>query len=247
MMTAPRRARIRARRPGSRRLALALATVGTMLVLAGCSAGSPGPGTTGSAGPVTPPTVSSTSGEQGAGNATGDQGGSGKNDSGKGGSGQKGGDTSATPTPTPTPPATPVTLACSSVITDTQLYAYNPNVSAISGFTPSADLVRQAAAQKGRTCGWVNQTSGEKIEFGVARPAAPVLTDLKDQAASIGTATPAYGNYPKVEGYFARVGKTGRVEVFTGGYWIVGSSTVFFEPGDAAQLVQDIMQNLKVG
>lgn len=138
-------------------------------------------------------------------------------------------------------------MACSAMLTDKQLYAYNPNVSADPDYAPADDLTKAAKSQKGTACGWLYQSSNEKVEMAVARPATSVLSDLKDAAAASSRATPAYGNYPTVEGYFARSGKTGRVQVFVGGYWIVGSSMVFFEPGDAAQLVQDIMDNLKVG
>lgn len=152
---------------------------------------------------------------------------------------------SATPSATPTPEPTPVTLSCDQLLTPQQLYSYNPNVGADPGYKPKAgSLVAKVAGRKGTACGWLNQTSNETIEFAIARPAASELTDMKDAAISSSNAVPTYGVPPQVEGYFQPGGAAGVVQVFSNGYWIVGSSPTFLEPGDPAELVADILGNL---
>lgn len=156
--------------------------------------------------------------------------------------------TSPTPSPTPTPEPTPVTLSCDQLLTPQQLYSFNPNVGADPGYKPtSGSLVAKVAGRKGTACGWLNQTSNETIEFAIARPAASELNDMKDAAISSSHAVPTYGVPPQVEGYFAPGKDAGVVQVFSEGYWIVGSSPTFLEPGDPAELVADILANLPAG
>ena len=156
--------------------------------------------------------------------------------------------TGATPRATPTPEPTPVALSCDKLLTPEQLYSFNPNVGADPGYKPKrGSLVAKVASRKGTACGWLNQTSNETVEFAVARPAASELTDMKDAAISTSHAVPTYGVPPEVEGYFAPGGDAGVVQVFSKGYWIVGSSSTFLEPGDPAELVADILANLPAG
>jgi len=136
-------------------------------------------------------------------------------------------------------------MSCDQLLTPEQLYSYNPNVGADPEYEPKADsLVAKVAGRKGTACGWLNQTSNETIEFAIARPAASELTDMKDAAISTSQAVPTYGVPPQVEGYFQPGGRAGVVQVFSKGYWIVGSSPTFLEPGDPAELVADILGNL---
>jgi hypothetical protein len=163
-------------------------------------------------------------------------------------SGAKPGDApKASPThkTTPTPEPTPVTLSCDQLLTPQQLYSFNPNVGADPGYKPkSGSLVAKVAGRKGTACSWLNQTSKETIEFAIARPAASELNDMKDAAINSSHAVPTYGVPPQVEGYFAPGKDAGVVQVFSKGYWIVGSSPTFLEPGDPADLVADILGNL---
>ncbi|MCI0158520.1 iron ABC transporter ATP-binding protein [Leifsonia shinshuensis] len=150
----------------------------------------------------------------------------------------------ATPTPTPTLPPTPVTLTCDQVVTADQLYAYNPNFSADPGYAPKAgSLEKQIADWKGVTCAWQNQTSGDVVQIAVAHPPADQLESLKNAAITAAQPVPTYGTPPQVEGYF-KAGDTGQVQIFRGPYWIVAESTAFFEPGDAAPLMQSVLGNL---
>ena len=148
------------------------------------------------------------------------------------------------PTPTPTLPPTPVTLACTQIVTPDQLYAYNPNFSADPGYSPaSGSLEKKIADWKGVTCAWQNQTSGDVVQIAVAQPPADQLESLKNAAITAAQPVPTYGTPPEVEGYF-KAGDAGQVQIFRGTYWIVAESTAFFEPGDAAPLMQSVLGNL---
>lgn len=207
-----------------RRTALALlGIVASVTLLAGCAAAHPSASTS--------PKPSTSTGSATSGTKPGDAPGA-----------------SATPSATPTPEPTPVTLSCDQLLTPQQLYSFNPNVGADPGYKPkSGSLVAKVAGRKGTACGWLNQTSNETVEFAIARPAASEVTDLKDAAISTSHAVPTYGVPPEVEGYFQPGDDAGVVQVFSRGYWIVGSSPTFLEPGDPAELVADILGNLPAG
>jgi hypothetical protein len=149
-----------------------------------------------------------------------------------------------TPSPTPTQPPTPVTLTCDQVVTADQLYAYNPNFSADPGYAPKGgSLEKKIADWKGVTCAWQNQTSGDIVQIAVAQPPADQLESLKNAAITTAQPVPTYGTPPQVEGYF-KAGDAGQVQIFRGPYWVVAESTAFFEPGDAAPLMQSVLGNL---
>ncbi|MFJ3488916.1 iron ABC transporter ATP-binding protein [Leifsonia aquatica] len=148
-----------------------------------------------------------------------------------------------TPTPTPTEPPTPVTLTCDQLVTADQLYAYNPNFGPNPDYKPKdGSLEATIADWQGVTCSWLNQTSGDVIQIAVAQPPASQLDGLKNAAITDSQPVPTYGA-PPIEGYF-KTGESGQVQIFRGGYWIVAESTAFFEPGDAAPLMENVLGNL---
>jgi len=150
----------------------------------------------------------------------------------------------ATPVPTPSDPPTPVGLTCDQVLTADQLYAFNPNYGADPGYAPKdGSLEKKIADWKGVACAWLNQTSGDVIEVAVAKPPASELEGLKNAAITNAKPVPTYGVPPTVEGYF-EPGTAGQVQVFRGGYWIVAESPAFFEPGDAAPLMEPVLGNV---
>jgi hypothetical protein len=151
----------------------------------------------------------------------------------------------ATPTPTPSDPPTPVTLSCDQVVTPDQMYAYNPNFGADPGYAATAgSLEASIVSYKGVACGWLNQTSNDVIEIAIAKPPASELDGLKNAAVTNSQPVPTYGVPPQVEGYFAMRGAKGEVQIFTGAYWVVANSPAFQEPGDAAPLMQNVLDNL---
>lgn len=153
---------------------------------------------------------------------------------------------SAAPEPTETvEPPTPFEIACDQVLTADQLYAFNPNVGADPGYEPAgADVTVLVEEDSGTACGYLNQTSGEVIEIGVATPTTAAGESRRNQAALTSKAVPTYGTPPDVEGYFVQAGGTGEAQVFHGPYWIVIQSPALFEPGDAQQLVASVLENL---
>ncbi|MFF2052478.1 iron ABC transporter ATP-binding protein [Leifsonia sp. NPDC058194] len=158
-----------------------------------------------------------------------------------------GGGSTAKPTPTPTPtatePATPVTIGCDQLVTSDQMYAFNPNFGANPNYSPKdGSLEKKAADWQGVTCSWLNQTSGDVIQIAVAQPPASQLDALKNAAITDSQPVPTYGA-PPIEGYF-KTGESGQVQIFRGGFWIVAESTAFFEPGDAAPLMENVLGNL---
>jgi hypothetical protein len=149
---------------------------------------------------------------------------------------------SATPSATPTPSAsagdaidgTPVTVTCNELVTPQAMYDYNPNYSLKADYKPAVgSLAAQVVTQKGLACAWVNQTSGELIEVSVANLPAAHLTQLKNDLVTTSNSVPTY----EVEGYFKVNGSTGEAQAFSDPYWIVATSTAFFEPGDAQPIV----------
>lgn len=156
----------------------------------------------------------------------------------------------ASPEPTAAPtetaePATPFAIECDALVTAEQLYEFNPNFGVAPDYEPSAEhIVTAVETDAGTACGYLNQTSGELIEIAVATPTTSVSEQRRNDAATTSTAVPTYGTPPDVEGYFVQAGGTGEAQIFHGPYWIVVDSTALFEPGDAAQLVADVLGNL---
>ncbi|WP_022881677.1 hypothetical protein [Gryllotalpicola ginsengisoli] len=152
---------------------------------------------------------------------------------------------SASPTPTPTP--TPVTLTQEQVWTSQQVYDFNPNFSP----SPSYQVSSGSAADKlvklsGVSYGWVNESSGNIIEIAVAKPAAETFDQYSGQVAQSAQVVPIDNAPAGTVGYFSTSGDVGTLQVFTNnGYWIVIDSKEFIEPGDAYQIADDVMGNLK--
>ena len=151
---------------------------------------------------------------------------------------------SAEPTPT-AEPAVPFAIECDALLTPDQVYAFNPNFGTAPDFQASGDhMVAVVDDEAGTACGWMNQTSGEIIEVGVATPPPAALLAHQSDAAMASTPVPTYGPPPEIEGYFTQTAGNGEVQVFSGPYWIVIRSAALFEPGDAGQLVSDVLANL---
>lgn len=145
---------------------------------------------------------------------------------------------SATPTPSSTPTSAvdgiPITISCDQLIPAQAMYDYNPNFSLKSDYSPAAgSLAAEVATQKGLTCAWVNQTSGDLIEVAVANLPDAHLTQLKNELVTTSHSVPTYD----VEGYFILNGSKGEAQAFSDPFWIVATSTAFFEPGDAQPIV----------
>jgi hypothetical protein len=156
-------------------------------------------------------------------------------------------DPSAAPSGAPTEPAeepTPFAIGCDELVTTQQMYDFNPNFGNDPNYSPSGPGVVAVAEEQGTACGWLNQTSGDVIEIGVAKLPPGALEQRKNDAALTSHPVPTYGTPPELDGYFTQSGNRGEAQVFRGPYWIVIDSEALFEPGDAQQLVSAVLANL---
>ena len=156
------------------------------------------------------------------------------------------GSPTAAPEPTETAePPLPFEISCDALVTAEQLYAFNPNFGTDPAFEPtSSDVIALVEEDAGTACGYLNQSSGEVIEIGVATPTEAAGETRRNTAAMSSKPVPTYGTPPDVEGYFVNAGGSGEAQVFHGPYWIVIDSAALFEPGDAQQLVAAVLANL---
>jgi hypothetical protein len=160
-----------------------------------------------------------------------------------------------TPTPTPTAPALQgiaLSLSCDQLLSSDALYGLkggsnftsDPNFKPASG-TPAATI----ASLQGRTCGFVNQTSGEKFNFSVAQLTPASIAIVKATAASTLGANAVAASYSpnkNVIGYFTVVDEVGQIQIITPKYWIVISSSLYGQADDALDLVTALESSLKV-
>ena len=151
----------------------------------------------------------------------------------------------ATPTPTPTPAGTAVALACTDLLTLDDVYAFNPNFGTDPSYKPTSASAKTAASFQGLTCGLLNQSSGDKIEFTLTQPNAVLMTQQQDKAVASSKIVPTYGTPPAVQGFFSANAGVGEAQVFTDKYWLTFSSSDFAEPGDAEALVSAALGHLK--
>jgi hypothetical protein len=159
----------------------------------------------------------------------------------------------ASPAPTPSgslPPTDQPDLGepgpeCGDVLSPEDVYAYNPNMSAVAAPTPAADsLAAQASELDGAVCRWSNDTSNIAIDVAVAVPGEDTLADLETAAESDSESAEAFSNPPEVRGFFEEEGGVGTAQVFADGRWIVLSSPMFVEQADVEPLVTAILENL---
>ena len=152
--------------------------------------------------------------------------------------------TTSTPTSSPTPTATPtpVTLACTTILTAQQVYNYNPNFVADNDYQPvAASDAATALADSGVACGWVDETSGSVLSVAIARPTAADLASLK--ASASGSTSPV-AVAPGATGYFSSSGGIGELQVFSGAYWVVISSSDFSAAGDVQPTAAVVIGNI---
>lgn len=143
---------------------------------------------------------------------------------------------SATPEPSPSAPteepdgvealaSVPLGVGCDALVSPQALYDFNPNVGTDPAFDAGSwTLAPAVAALQGSTCGYLNQTSGEKLAVSVARVAPESVDALAAQVASRGPA-------------FRTAGATSTLEVVAGDRWIVVEAPSFFGERDLQALV----------
>ena len=147
-----------------------------------------------------------------------------------------------TPVPTDQPIGLPITATCDELVSPETLYVYNPNFGLIDTFTPAdGSSAASALTYQGVACRWRNQTSGDTIDVSVAQLDEDTLTALKNAAFEDSEMVPTYGE----EAYFSVDSGVGVAQVFQGPFWIVAESKVFFEPGDATEIIQSVIAALE--
>lgn len=142
-------------------------------------------------------------------------------------------------------PGTPITISCDQLLTADDIYAFNSNVSVDPAFDPaSSPLTTAAVEDNGIACGYANQTSGETMSFALSQPSPAALTAALNAAVSSSKPVPTYGVPPAVTGFFTVIDGAGEVQIFTPTYWLTARSTMFFEPGDLGELVDNALSHL---
>lgn len=162
-----------------------------------------------------------------------------------------GGDPSAAPTDQPTgsptpsadptdqPTGTPVDKTCDELVSPDTVFIYNPNFVRVDDFIPVVGSSAASALEhEGVACRWQNETNGQNIDVSVAQLDDESIDALKNTAFEDSQMVPTYGE----EAYFT-VGDdgVGVAQVFQGSFWIVAESPVFFEPGDAKEIVDSVI------
>jgi hypothetical protein len=110
------------------------------------------------------------------------------------------------------------------------MYDFNPNFTLQANYAPRSGTAAFAAkSDSGTACTWVNNTSGDTVTVSIARPGSDEFATLKTSAAA-GTPVAGYGD----AAWFAG----GRVDVFSGAYWVVLQSDYFSTAADASALIK---------
>lgn len=143
--------------------------------------------------------------------------------------------------PTDQPTSAPIEQTCNELVPAETLYAFSPNVAPVDDFSPSAGTFAASAVEyDGVACRFQNQSNGQNIDVSVAQLDEETLTALKNAAFEDSQMVPTYGE----EAYFVVADGTGTAQVFQGPYWIVAESVMFFEPGDATEIVRSVIDGL---
>jgi hypothetical protein len=152
------------------------------------------------------------------------------------------GDPSGAPSPTLTaqPVGTPIDVTCEELVSPDTIYEYNPNFVLVDFEPADGSVAASAVGYSGIACRWQNQTSGDNIDVSIASLDDDTITALKNAAFEDSEMVPTYGE----EAYFGINGQVGTAQVFQGPYWIVAESAAFFEPGDAAVIVESVIAAL---
>jgi hypothetical protein len=129
-----------------------------------------------------------------------------------------------------------VQIACGTLVSAQTMYDFNPNFTLQANYAPNSGTPGYAAAaDKGTACNWVNDTSGETLSVSVARPGSVEFAALKASAAT-GTPVSGYGD----AAYFA----SGRLDIFSGDYWLVTQSNQYSTANDAAAIAKSALAQL---
>ena len=124
----------------------------------------------------------------------------------------------------------PLGVGCDVLVSPQALYDLNPNVGTDPGFDPAARALAPVALGLGGTaCGYLNQTSGEKISVSAARVESGSVTDLSAEVTARGGGL----NNGRA---FRSTASASTLEVVTGDRWIVVEAPPVFAEEDLQPL-----------
>lgn len=144
--------------------------------------------------------------------------------------------------PNDDPPAdgsigTVVNLRCDQLITPQQMYDYDPNLSGLSPWTPTAGSAAYRAQQwNGLACRWLRETGGVSMDISVASIVDRGTMVQLQTAAQTGTPVAGLGT----SAYYANH----QLQIFSGTYWLVLQYDWAGEAIDFTPLGQDALAAL---
>ena len=152
-------------------------------------------------------------------------------------------DSTATPSATASasPEVIPFSVACSSLLADDTMYAFDPNFSLLETFEPDAgSLAAEVLAAGGTACRWIHGTSSVTLDVAVADLPTDAVAARTAQLDASGTAVGDYGDH----GYFEVSGGAGQAQRISGSHWVTVVSPMFSSPSDAAGLMGSVVGTL---
>lgn len=146
-------------------------------------------------------------------------------------------------TPPPSVPgieSVPISVPCDQILTPSELYEFNPNVSSDPSPALSPNGLR-ALGYGGVSCSWVNLTSQERFAISLVQVSEDGIPVLQSQLAASAPGAGLSG----IDGYFRTEDGMGILDVISGSYWITVESAAFVSAADIEPLVVVVVDNLR--
>jgi len=131
--------------------------------------------------------------------------------------------------------ATPadVPSSCDELISNQNLYEYNPNLAANPAYEPSP-LAANIVAEGGISCGWLNASNGIELSMTMRQAGPDEWQEIRAAAADEAGSTPL----TKVDGVISYSEGLGVVQAYISGRWVVIESTGVSAEGDVLMLLR---------
>lgn len=139
-----------------------------------------------------------------------------------------------------TPPTAHMILTdCTKVLSNQQVYDFNPNLGSTPNYSPNTELIQIVRDFGGIACGWSYQSSGELIEIAEVKLSSDAFNQRLVAAAS-GTRILNLN----ADVYFDSRTNSGTAQAFVNKTWIVVSSTSFAVAEDCTDIVRALLSNV---
>jgi hypothetical protein len=131
-----------------------------------------------------------------------------------------------------------VPQGCSQLITPSQMYAYDPNLSGLANnWTPAAGTAAaQAQTWNGVACQWIRETGNVSLTLSVANIVDPGTLAQLQTTAQAGAPVTGLGD----SAYYAN----GELQIFRGTYWVDLNYPWTEQGSDFFPLPQDVLAAL---